>query len=141
MNKAPDFTLSYIDQPGTYQLSKHLGKVIVLTFWTSWCPDCSHDLPLKERLYQASTNEAIVFITINVSGREPNQEEARRYYHQFLTQPTLVDHGLETYRAYNCLGVPTTVIIDQTGFIIKTFSDQARPLQIMEALAPFLSEN
>lgn len=136
--KAPNFNLPYIDQRGRYQLSEDLGKIIVLTFWTSWCPSCGVDLPLKEKFYQVADPEKIKFITINVVGRERHHSDGIRFHKQFLTQPTLVDRGLEVYREYNCLGVPTTVIIDQEGYIIDQFSDQTKPMEIVEAISHYL---
>ncbi|WP_067844005.1 TlpA family protein disulfide reductase [Amphibacillus sediminis] len=136
--KAPEFTLPYLDQNQTYTLSQDRGKIIILTFWASWCPDCSSDLPLKERLYQTVDAGKVSFITINVSGRERNQEDALRYHQKFISQPTLVDRGLEVYRLYQCLGVPTTVVISQTGEILKQFTDQAKPLEIMAAISQLL---
>lgn len=136
--KAPHFKLPYIDKQGDYQLSDDLGKIVVLTFWTSWCPSCGVDLPLKEKFYQAADSEKIKFITINVVGRERHPNDGVRFHNQFLTQPTLVDRGLEVYRDYNCLGVPTTVIINQAGEIIDQLSEQAAPIDIVEAISPFL---
>lgn len=141
MEKAPDFTLNYIDRKASFTLSEHLGRPIVLTFWASWCPDCTHDLPLKEKLHASIDSNDILFLTINVTGREPIQTEARKYVDAFLKQPTLVDggeDGLSTYRKYNCRGVPTTVIINQDGHIVKTFGDDASTLDIMKALTPFI---
>lgn len=136
--KAPNFTLPYIDKEGHYQLKDDLGKIIVLTFWTSWCPDCGSDLPLKEKLYQTVDSEKVKFITINVVGREREPSEGIRFYNKFLTQPTLVDRGLEVYRQFNCLGVPTTVIINQDGEIIVQLSAHAKPIDIMQAISPFI---
>ncbi|MBM7541465.1 redoxin domain-containing protein [Amphibacillus cookii] len=136
--RAPDFCLPYIDRDQYYQLSDQRGKIVVLTFWASWCPDCSNDLPLKERLYQSIDQTKMSFITINVVGRERDPNEGIRYYQKFLSQPTLIDHGIDVYRKYNCLGVPTTVIIDQQGYIIKQFTDQAKPLDIMETIGELI---
>lgn len=136
--KAPKFSLSYIDKQGAYCLEDDLGKVIVLTFWTSWCPECGVDLPLKEKFHQVADPEKIKFITINVVGREREPSDGIRFHRDFLTQPTLVDRGLETYRAYNCQGVPTTVIINQNGDIVQQLTDQAKPITIIEAIRPYI---
>ena len=136
--KAPEFKLPYIDQDKYYDLKDDLGKIVVLTFWTSWCPECSIDLPIKEKLHQTIESDKIRFITINVAGRERTPDDGGRFYHEFLNQPTLVDNGLEVYRKYQCKGVPTTVIIDQTGMIITQITNQAKPLDIMQAISPYI---
>ncbi|GGF32417.1 hypothetical protein GCM10010954_34520 [Halobacillus andaensis] len=134
MKKAPDFNLATIQADKSYQLKDDLGKVVVLTFWTSWCPDCQRDLPKKEHLYQTMNKDKVSMITINVKGRERNFEEAINYFNKHITQPTLVDEDVDTYLKYNAEGVPTTVIIDQDGFIIDQFNDQADFLEIVESI-------
>jgi len=136
--KAPNFKLPYIDRPGYYQLDDDLGKIIVLTFWTSWCPYCSTDLPMKDKLYQTVDQELVKFLTINVAGRERDPNEGLRFQKNFIEQPTLVDDGLDTYRKYNCQGVPTTVIIDQEGEIITQLSSATKPIDLVEAISPFI---
>ncbi|WP_440896198.1 TlpA family protein disulfide reductase [Amphibacillus sp. Q70] len=136
--KALNFTLPYIDKEGSYQLKSDLGKIIVLTFWTSWCPACGSDLPLKEKLYQTVDSEKVKFITINVAGRERTPNEGLHFHNNFLTQPTLVDRGLEVYRQFNCLGVPTTVIINQDGEIITQLSDHANPIDMIQTISPYI---
>lgn len=136
--KAPKFSLPYIDRPGNYNLNDDLGKIIVLTFWTSWCPECGVDLPLKEKFYRVADPKKIKFITINVVGRERHPQDGIRFHQDFLMQPTLVDRGIEVYRAYNCKGVPTTVIINQKGEVIQQLTAQTKPLKIIEAVSPFV---
>ncbi|SEO71043.1 Thiol-disulfide isomerase or thioredoxin [Amphibacillus marinus] len=136
--QAPNFTLNYLNKNESYCLSDDFGKIVVLTFWASWCPDCSNDMPLKERLFQSIDSDKVKFITINVSGRERSKADAIRYFNSFMTQPTLVDNGIEVYRKYKCLGVPTTVIIDQNGTIINQFTDQANTMEIMTALTQLI---
>lgn len=137
--KAPIFQLPYLDdQSEIFNLEDHLGNIIVLTFWTSWCPECSVDLMLKEKLYQASDKNIIKFLTINVSGRERNTIAGLKYFREYLTQPTLIDRGVETYRTYNCHGVPKTVIINPKGELIKQITGQVNLIELIDTIRPFI---
>lgn len=136
--KAPLFELPYINHSNTYQLEQDLGKVIVLTFWASWCPDCGKDLPKKEQLYQTMDHEKVVMMTVNVTGRERSKEDAIHYSEEFLTQPTLSDYGRNIYDLYECDGVPSTIIIDQEGNIHAQFGDQAPFLDIVKKLGELI---
>jgi len=138
MTMAPDFTLPYIDKDKQLTLSDLRGKMVLLTFWASWCPDCSQDMPMKERLYQTVDQEKLAMVTINVAGRERQHEDAVRYKANFISQPTLIDRGRETYLNYNALGVPTTVLIDQDGNIVKQWGENLNFLSLMEAISPYL---
>lgn len=134
MLQAPNFELPYMFQDKTFELEKQKGKVVILTFWASWCPDSSRDLPKKEQLFQTMNHDKVQMLTINVTGRERNVEEARKYAEQFLTQPTLVDDGRRVYDLYESDGVPTTVIINSSGEIHAQYGDQASFLDIVEAI-------
>lgn len=136
--QAPLFELPYINNSKTYQLEKDLGKVIVLTFWASWCPDCGKDLPKKEQLFQTMDHEKVVMITVNVTGRERSKEDAIHYTKEFLTQPTLSDYGRNIYDLYECNGVPSTIIIDQRGTIHAQFGDQAPFLEIVKKIGELI---
>lgn len=132
--RAPQFELSYINQPSTYRLSDHFGKVIVLTFWASWCPDCGRDLPKKEQLFETMDKEKVELVTINVPGRERSPDAGKEYAEKFLNQPTLIDDGRSLYDTFGCKGVPSTIIIDQEGRVHESFGDKASFLDIVQSL-------
>ncbi len=134
--KAPQFELSYLNEDKTFSLDEVLGKkVIVLTFWVSWCPDCARDLPKKEQFYKTSQSDELEMITINVTGRERSEEEALKYQDQFLTQPVLKDNDREVYDLYEATSVPTTIIIDKNGEIVGKFGDQAEFVEILQVIS------
>ncbi|MFC7064024.1 TlpA family protein disulfide reductase [Halobacillus seohaensis] len=138
MQKAPNFELFHIQSEEKFELNKNLGQVVVLTFWTSWCPDCGTDLPKKEQLYQNIDPNKVAMITINVSGRERHDVAGIEFANKFLTQPTLVDQGVSTYQLYEAQGVPTTVIINQEGYITHQFGDQSSFYDIVRALGTLI---
>ncbi|MBR7554710.1 TlpA disulfide reductase family protein [Allobacillus sp. GCM10007491] len=134
--KAPQFELPYLNEDHTFSLDEVLGeKVVVLTFWVSWCPDCARDLPKKEQFYKTTRSDELEMITINVTGRERSEEEALKYQEQFLTQPVLKDNGREVYDLYECTSVPTTIVIDKNGEIVGEFGDKADFVEILQVIS------
>ncbi|WP_181349557.1 TlpA disulfide reductase family protein [Thalassobacillus sp. CUG 92003] len=134
MEQAPSFDLSYLNSDETFHLNDHIGHVIMLTFWTSWCPDSARDLPKKEQLYNTINHDNVHMVTINVPGRERDPEAGIQFAHKYLNQPTLQDDGRRVYDRYKCDGVPSTVIINQAGLIYAQFGDQTDFLTIVETL-------
>ncbi|WP_231376010.1 peroxiredoxin family protein [Prevotella sp. AGR2160] len=55
--KAPDFKMKTIDGKN-FKLSSLKGKVVVLDFWASWCPDCRRDMPEMMRIYDRFKDKA-----------------------------------------------------------------------------------
>lgn len=136
--KAPLFTLPKINSNNNYSLESDLGKIVILTFWTSWCPDCGLDLPKKEALYRSIDKDKVQMLTVNVTGRERDHVSGVDYTKKYLNQPTLADSGWKVYDLYRCVGVPSTVIIGPTGDIVDQFDDQADFLNILESLSHIL---
>ncbi|WP_411953766.1 TlpA family protein disulfide reductase [Alkalibacillus sp. S2W] len=137
--KAPTFELPYLDNPDqTFNLSDVIGeKVIVLTFWASWCPDCARDLPKKEQFYKTMRHNNIEMMTINVTGRERDMSEAHKFQEQFLTQPVLQDRGREIYDLYQGDGVPTTIVIDLDGNIVGHFGDKDDFVEVIKIIGDY----
>lgn len=138
--RAPLFELPYLNNENeTFKLQDIIGnKIVLLTFWVSWCPDCARDLPKKEQFYKTSRNADIEMITINVPGRERNEADAYKFAEQFLTQPVLKDRDREIYDLYECTSVPTTIIIDRNGEIAGKFGDKADFFEVIQALTKVL---
>src|SRR5690606_39601087 len=70
--QAPEFCLPTWDDRKKVCLRDYRGKVVLLSFWVTWCAACQADLPHKEVLYRSVRHPDFAFLTINVTGREPD---------------------------------------------------------------------
>ena len=138
--KAPSFALEDLKNGDIIRLSDFVGKPVMITFWASWCPDCMKDLPMKEQFYQHADLEKLAFLTINVTGREGSEEAGKEFtIRNDLPFPVLRDNGRETYDAYGCTGVPTTVLLNRDHQIVNVFNDQSSFLDIAKALPSIMT--
>jgi len=66
---APDFTLETLtgDQ---VQLSRLRGKIVVLNFWTTWCPPCRAETPALETSYHAYKDMDVVILGVNLTDQD-----------------------------------------------------------------------
>jgi peroxiredoxin len=134
--KAPDFSLKNARTGETVSLSDFKNKPAVLTFWVSWCPDCQRDLPKKAQFYRSMDSDELAFLTINVTGREHSEDDGLSFMEEFdLPFPVLRDTGTETYEAYKCEGVPTTIVMDSRHNITDEFGDKADFMEILQAIS------
>ena len=109
---APHFAL--VDINGNYWDSDSLaGKVIVLNFWSIYCPGCFHELPALNRIPSQFSSDSVVFISV-LFEKGPKADSVIAKY-QFNYH--LVTNGLQIQSDFynNCF--PTHIIIDRKGMI------------------------
>ena len=88
------------------------GKVVVLTFWATWCPPCRTEMALLEDLHN-HLGPHLAVIAVNVLEPSP---VVREYVQALgLTFAVLVDPRGEIQRAYGVIGLPTTFLIARDG--------------------------
>ena len=68
----PDF-LGKDSNGDAVTLKDHKGKVVVISFWASWCPPCLKELPILENIQNKIGTDKIKVIAINY------KEERKKY--------------------------------------------------------------
>ena len=126
---------SLVDDAGNLvQLSDFLGTPLVLNVWASWCPPCTEELPLFERIYEdvnAGREDRVLGVLLLNNNEAP--EQALRFLREELAVglPVAVDATKEqrdalgvaldstadVVRDYRVRGLPTTFFIDAAGVI------------------------
>jgi len=109
-----DFVLRRVSDGNTVRLGDEKGKVLVLSFWATWCGPCRELEPLLEKVEaQFAGRQDIVFYALNCDDDEslvkPFLAESK------LRTPALFADGLE--RLLRVGSFPTTVILDRSGKI------------------------
>ncbi len=127
--KAPDFKLATIGGEEFY-LSDHEGKVVMLNFWGTWCAPCRKEIPDLVNLQKKYNKDGleIVGITLNSGSAKEIQKFADS---KNMNYTLLTDFGNdETITVTNLYGqaigqpisaIPTTLIIDREGYIVKGY--------------------
>ena len=113
---APNFKVRTYDGE-TISLSSYTGKVVVLSFWASWCGPCLKELPILENIQKAAGKDRIQVIAINIEERQAFRKMARKM--QSLQMLVASDANMTTQRAYGVKAIPFMVIVDKTGNILR----------------------
>ncbi|HTZ17279.1 MAG TPA: TlpA disulfide reductase family protein [Dissulfurispiraceae bacterium] len=130
---APDFTLNDLDGK-PISLSSYKGKVVILTFWATWCPPCKEELQSLNKLYNMLQSRGLVVLAVS---SDRSLSTAKEFMTENrLSYPVLFDEKLTVSRdTYKAFMVPTTFVIDRRGTIFrKHFGEQdwTRPALIRE---------
>ena len=120
---APDF-VGYNADGQPLLVTAYSGKVVVLSFWASWCGPCKKELPLLEGIARTAGKERVQVLAVNVESSEVYKRLSRRTSE--LQMLVASDAGHEAQRAYGVNGIPHMVIIGKDGHILRIHVDIPR---------------
>jgi peroxiredoxin len=99
------------------KLSDYRGKVVVLTFWATWCGPCMNQVPFERKLMERMKGKPFVLLGVNADPKKDGLEKAMK------------DAGIE-WRSWfdgsppgpiasrwDIRGFPQTFVIDADGVI------------------------
>jgi len=106
-----------VDSKGSDVLvSTHHGKVIVLSFWASWCTYCLKELPILEKVQRVLGKDRIEVIAVNIDQDRSAYSKMRRQLHNF--EFTMArDEKKTAADAYGAKALPFMVLIDKSGHV------------------------
>lgn len=115
-DEAPDFTVEMLD--GSKQtLSALRGKVVLVTFWATWCPPCRQEMAhMQEGVIDHFAGKDLVVIPIS-------RGETRATVESFIkkmgyTFPVGLDQDKSIYLKYATNYVPRSFVIDREGKVV-----------------------
>jgi len=99
-----------------FNIADHTGKVIVISFWASWCGPCRKELPVLAHFQKAVGEDYLKVVAVNF------MEDSRRFR---ALKKTLSDMSLTVTRdkrgsigrKYGVKGIPHLFIIGKDGLI------------------------
>ena len=112
--KAPDFALPAV-VGSNVRLSEHRGQAVIISFWSSRCSVCARQLRLLDRLYNTYRSSGLVVLAVSVDDDPLHAAEYARGHAAGF--PLLLDTAKAVSRAYAIDRLPSTVLIDRSGFV------------------------
>lgn len=136
--KAPYFNVPTYegDRVSTERLK---GKVAVIAFAAEWCPHCRKELPLLSEAWKENglVRNDTIFVVMMVSSEK---EKAIGFY-KSLNPPSnwrLVLDANSVADKYDIVGVPTAIVLDKEGKIVKILVGERPPQDIIDPVRELL---
>jgi peroxiredoxin len=118
--KVPDFVTTtldgqrfvlkdYLNQPG--------NKVLILTFFATWCDPCGDDLKYLQKLHAQYGDRGLRVLCV-FTGRISKLKAAKKYLEKLeVNLPVLLDKRRVISKRYKVTGLPYNLAIDREGFL------------------------
>jgi cytochrome oxidase Cu insertion factor (SCO1/SenC/PrrC family) len=113
--KAPNFTL--VDINGKqFSLSDHLGKVVLLDFFTTWCGPCIFEIEHLKGLYNEYSPDQFVILSISVDPYTDTIQILHSFAQQNEMTWTVTRDTDNVASKYGVSPIPHLVIVDAEGY-------------------------
>ena len=124
------------DRGAAVSLTAYRGRVVLMNLWASWCPPCRAEMPDLQRLANAYSSRGIAIVGVNEG---ESAQRARAFADSLAIRfPIWIDESQRYGRTYAALGLPTTVIVDRRGIVVRGFDGALTYAQMQAAVAPLL---
>ncbi len=120
---APDFTLRSLAGENL-RLSEHLGEVVIINFWASWCGPCRQEMPLLDQLHSKYRLAGLTLLSINLD--EDAERAAEMAQALKVSYPVLLDARKQVSRAYQVGAMPLTILVDREG-VVRYVAESYKP--------------
>jgi peroxiredoxin len=99
----------YLKQPG--------NKVLILTFFATWCEPCGEDLKFLQKPHDQYRAQGLRVLCV-FTGRLSKVKAAKKYMEKLeVNLPVLLDKRRVISKRYKVTGLPCNYAIDREGFL------------------------
>ena len=112
---APDFTVS--DGTTSIHLASYRGRVVLLSFWATWCEPCVVEMPSLLDLHHDQPDLAILAVSVD----EDPDAYSRFIVRRHVDLITVRDPDESAAKLYHTDMWPETYAIDRNGIIRRKF--------------------
>jgi peroxiredoxin len=138
---APELTGTTLDgEP--FALADHLGDVVVLNVWASWCAPCRAEAEDMAAVAAETQDKGVQFVGLNT---RDSQAAADAFVDRFgLTYPSVVDTDgslqLLFHETLPPAAIPSTLVIDRQGRVAGRAIGEVDRSRLLGMIEPVLAE-
>jgi thiol-disulfide isomerase/thioredoxin len=115
---ASEFSLELLDG-GSLNLGDFRGQVVMVDFWSSWCPPCRAEAPTLRAAYRKWRDQGVEFIGVAIWDSE---DRVREFVEQHdIEYPNGLDIHGKIGIDYGVRGIPEKLFIDRQGRVVSKF--------------------
>jgi len=115
---APDFTLEDLNG-NKVTLSNYQGKVVLLEFWTTWCPSCRMAIPGLIKLQQKYQDKGLAVISVSMDFG--GWDELKSFVAERGITYAVLKGNDDVAAKYRLRTIPLLLLVNKEGRIAKRY--------------------
>jgi thiol-disulfide isomerase/thioredoxin len=126
---APSFdTVDILGKP--HRLRDHIGKVVLINAWATWCPPCKKEMPELDRLYQTRKDDGLIVFGLSTEDVALQQKFVKDEVS--VSYPLLTVNGDVPSLYQDIQRWPALFLIDRKG-TLQPVAQAGEPFEKVEA--------
>jgi thiol-disulfide isomerase/thioredoxin len=114
---APDFKVRNLVTGEEVTLSSQQGKVVILTFWASWCGPCKRELPVLENAQRVVGKDKLVVFAVSYRDTPAAIAAIKKPASNWQIN-VMTDRNARVANLYSVSGIPHLFMIGRDGKVV-----------------------
>lgn len=116
----PQFALPAAHNGKVVKSEDFKGKVLLITFFATWCPPCRQEVPSLIKLHDefVSKGFSVIGLSVDEGGAEVVQQMVEQ---EHINYPILMSDSATIGNFGGVSGIPTTFLINKNGNVVKRY--------------------
>lgn len=124
LEKMPAFSLSSALDGKEVRSEDFTGKVVLVTFFATWCPPCRQEIPTLIRLQNdyGARGFSVIGLSVDEKGARVVVKLIEK---EKINYPVLMAKGKTARDFGGVAGIPTSFLVNKQGIIVKRYPGYA----------------
>lgn len=119
--KMPSFALENVRDGQVVDSDSFEGRVLLLTFFATWCPPCLEEIPVLVKLQDELSGAGFSVIGMSVDQQGP-ATVARFVEKKAINYPVLLAEAKTTTDFGGIYGIPVAFLVNKAGNVVKKYT-------------------
>ncbi len=119
--KMPSFALESVDDGRTVRSNAFDGKVLLITFFATWCPPCAQEVPVLNELHNKYGSEGFSVVALSVDQEGPSAV-SKFVKERNIQYPVLMAQAETTADFGGVYGIPVAFLVNKSGNVVKKYT-------------------
>ncbi len=119
--KMPSFALESVEDGKVIESSSFKGKVLLLTFFATWCPPCAQEVPVLNQLHEENKKSGFSVVGLSVDQQGPSVV-SKFIKKKAIQYPVLMAEAKTTSDFGGVYGIPVAFLVNKSGNVVKKYT-------------------